>query len=227
MKTIESPSRRRFALQLVLAGAASCVMARRLVAMSKLPEGRSIFRLRGKVRVNGRVATEDSVILAGDTIETGTDGEIVFAVGRDAFLLRANGRVELSGREKVIGFLRVVTGKLLSVYGSGEKQIRTPVATIGIRGTGTYIEVDPGRTYLCTCYGKVDLVANADPSVRERLHTSYHESPRYVVAGDGAVRIEVAPVINHTDAELSLVESLVGRVPLFQRGSDAGGGGSY
>jgi hypothetical protein len=111
----------------------------------------------------------------------------------------------------------VVTGKLLSVYarGLGERQIKGPTATIGIRGTGAYIEAEPDKTYFCLCYGEAEIVPDGAPDARETVRTTHHESPRTIYA-PGAVRaMERAPVINHTDDELILLESLVGRTPPF------------
>ena len=55
--------------------------------------------------------------------------------------------------------LRLLTGSLLSVFGErGANQalsVNTSTATIGIRGTGIYMEAEPDLTYLCTCYGTV------------------------------------------------------------------------
>ena len=53
--------------------------------------------------------------------------------------------------------------------------------------------------------------------VLEDVKTRHHESPRYIyksVQGDGRL-IAGAPVINHTDEELILLESLVHRKPPF------------
>jgi hypothetical protein len=48
---------------------------------------------------------------------------------------------------------------------------------------------------------------------RESYSTQHHESPRYIY-GDGRKRAIVpASVSNHSDAELILLESLVGRTP--------------
>lgn len=221
------PWPRREWLTAIAAGIVSPAMLIETVeAMSKLPPGRSIYKLSGTVLVNGKPATEETPINAGDTIETKDGAELVFAVGASAFMVRENSRVELSGAEKVINALRLVTGKLLSVYGKGNRRrVSTPTATIGIRGTGIYLEAEPERTYLCTCYGEVELQAADAPDVSEVIATKHHESPRYLVAVPGGTpRIEPAPIINHTDAELVLIESLVGRTPPFAAdGADGGG----
>ena len=93
---------------------------------------------------------------------------------------------------------------------------RTPTATVGIRGTGLYVQIeDPQRTYVCTCYGTVELEALADPDrYRETVTTRHHDEPRWISAGGDAVMVK-APVINHTDDELRMLEQLVGRTPPF------------
>jgi hypothetical protein len=52
-------------------------------------------------------------------------------------------------------------------------------------------------------------------TVRETVVTEHHDQPRYVYPAGVAQRIVRAPVINHSDAELILLESLVGREPPF------------
>lgn len=190
---------------------------RHALAMGRRPVAPGLYRVEGEVRVNGRPAEAGQLVRPGDIIETGPSSQAVFVVGRDAYLLRAGSRLETVGREMLIDTLRVVTGKLLSVLGPGTRRIETPTATIGIRGTGIYVEAEPERTYVCTCYGIADIQANDKPEVRETVETKHHERPRYVYGKSmPSIRmIEGAPVINHTDAELVMLEALVGRRPPF------------
>ena len=111
----------------------------------------------------------------------------------------------------------LVTGKLLSVFGRGPRRIATSTATIGIRGTGIYIEAEAERTYVCTCYGVVDLQASNMPAAKETVRTIHHDAPRYIYAhGEMPIQmIQTAPVMNHSDAELIMLEALVGREPPF------------
>lgn len=192
------------------------------LAMGERPAAPGLYRVEGDVRVNGRAAAAGQLVRAGDIIETGARSQAVFVVGRDAYLLRAGSRLETVGREMLIDALRIVTGKLLSVLGPGARRIETPSATIGIRGTGIYVEAEPERTYVCTCYGIADIQANDKPEVRETVETKHHDQPRYVYGKSApSIRmIERAPVINHTDAELTMLEALVGRRPPFL---DSGG----
>ena len=41
-------------------------------------------------------------------------------------------------------------------------RLTTQTATIGIRGTGVYVEAEPSQTYFCTCYGIADVAATND-----------------------------------------------------------------
>ena len=210
-------SRRRLA-----GGALAAVVAAQMAwlrdALAAGSVEKGVYRVRGDVRINGVPAKEGMDVRAGDVITTGPASEVLFVTGKDAFLIRANARVETEGAAKalVLTGLRIVTGAVLSVFASGERRsLQTPTATIGIRGTGIYIEAEPERTYACVCYGVADLVSVMDPAERETVRTQHHEQPRYIM-GKGAPRMLMgAPVINHTDDELILLEGLVGRRPPF------------
>ena len=191
---------------------------RHALAMGDRPAAPGLYRVEGDVRVNGKPAQAGLLVRPGDVIETGVRSEAVFIVGRDAYLLRAGSRLETAGKEMLINSLRIVTGKLLSVLGPGARRIETPTATVGIRGTGIYVEAEPDRTYVCTCYGVADLEPRGRPDLRETVKTRHHEQPRYIRTGSAMPADDMmgkAPVINHTDAELIMLEALVGRTPPF------------
>ena len=112
--------------------------------------------------------------------------------------------------------LRVFTGVLLSVFGRRKRRLVTAAATIGIRGTGVYIESDPEESYICTCYGTADLMPLATDTVEETVVSEHHDEPRYAVGKAAAgKRFRRAPFKDHTDLELALIEGLVGRSPPF------------
>jgi len=185
----------------------------------RLPPGRSIYKLDGAVTVNGQPATLQTVIGPGSRVATGDDSRVIFVVANDAFILRANSEVELSSSGGLlIEGMRMLSGRLLSVFATREKPhtITTSTATIGIRGTGIYVESDPERSYVCTCYGSTSIVASADPNVSLDVVSEHHDYPVYVLpAAPGSNLIVPGPFINHTDAELSLIEELVGRTTPF------------
>jgi hypothetical protein len=200
----------------------------------KLPEGQSIFSTTGDVRVNGKAADRSTPIKPGDTVQTGPGSQLVFAVGTQAMILRGDSNLTIqppppaqnassdSVVGALIGGLRLLTGKLLSVSRNSPMRVITSTATVGIRGTGFYIEADPVQTYFCTCYGVTDIQASDDPESRETVAASHHDRPLYIVKDGGAGRnIRNAPFVNHTDQELALIEAIVGRTTPFVFSKDA------
>ncbi len=206
-----------------------------------MPPGRSIYRLSGNATVNGRPADEETLIAPGDTVITEAGAELIFVVGKDAFIVRGGSHVELGPRttamyaasgdssvgDSVVSGLRAISGSILSVFGergAGERlSIDTITATIGVRGTGVYLEAEADRSYVCTCYGQTRITPTADPSSARLVTSEYHDAPYYILGErENGRLIEPAPVINHTDAELTLIEALLDRVPPFRDRPDAG-----
>jgi len=189
-------------------------MARLRYALAAEAVRKGVARAKGEVLIGGVPAKPGMEVRPGAVITTGRGAELVFVVGRDAFMTRANSRIELTegATRAVLGGLRVVTGAILSVFEPGKgKRIETRAASIGIRGTGIYVEVEKIRTYACTCYGEAELVPVDGPKEAEVVRTKHHDQPRFIYPKGMPRMIEKAPVINHTDAELILLESLVGR----------------
>ena len=188
---------------------------REALAQGEIKSG--VSRVNGDVRVNGKATQVGAAVKPGDVVETGR-GDTVVVMDRDAFLVRAGTKVEFGGEGSAVakGTMRVLAGKVLSVFVRGNRvQLVTRTATIGIRGTGLYIEVIPDCTYACTCYGSAELNPLADPRQVVTVTTTYHDAPRYIFASaDKSSKgplIEPAPMVNHRDAELIMLESLVGR----------------
>jgi len=182
----------------------------------RLPEGRSVFEMRGEVLVNGQRATDKTVITPADKITTGSNSYLIAAVGANAFILRDRSVLELGGANPVKQAMRLLTGKFLGVFGKlADRQtltINTPAATIGVRGTGLYAESDPDKTYLCTCYGTTEMASVQDPKATAKVTATHHDAPKYILANpENGQRITPAPFINHTDLELMTLEALVGR----------------
>ena len=219
---LEDPRKRARLLQMLIFGTAAAAAATPAQAFfwgskkKKLADDQSIFTLSGDVRVNGAKADKKTRIRAGDTVRTGKRSEVIFAVGGDSFLLRADSELYIGGSNFFIDSLRMLTGRLLSVFASREQgqqlTITSTTATIGIRGTGVYLESQPDEVYLCTCYGQVALSSAQDPNDSELITTSNHDSPRYISSEPvRGTRIRRAPVVRHTNEELRLLENIVGR----------------
>jgi hypothetical protein len=221
--------RRRLLINGLAAGLFAAVLPGRNVAAAsesgaqsgKLAAGQSIYRISGTALVNGNEATLTSFIGPNDTIQTAKDSEIIFVVGTNVMILRGESHVELQGDRSdalslLISGLRIISGKILSVSRNQRMSIKTPTAILGIRGTGVYIEADAELTYLCTCYGTVDVAASGDPASRDSVTSSHHDRPLYITAGaEPGNNIQPAGFKEHTDQELMLIETLVGRTTPF------------
>jgi hypothetical protein len=184
----------------------------------KLPTGQSIYSLKGTVLVNEQPASLSTIVKPNDTVVTKKNSEIVFVVGGNSMIMRENSHLRMQGDDSnfLIQGLRLIAGKLLAVSRSEGTVITTTTATIGIRGTGYYIESDPEKTYFCTCYGITDVESTEDPTSQDRIVSKHHDNPYYILSGEPEGKnLRPAPNINHTDQELKLIETLVGRVPPF------------
>ena len=185
-----------------------------------LPPG--VRKITGTVAINGATAREGQVVLAGDTVSTGDKSEVIYVMGNNAYLMRENTKVSYAA-EGVVGVMRVVTGKILSVFGPGPKRIETSSATVGIRGTGCYIEAEADKMYFCLCYGSADVTPLADPTQMKSLLAVHHDTPMFIGQDTSKALLQQALTINHRDYELALLEATVGRVPPF----DVNGVNSY
>jgi hypothetical protein len=184
---------------------------------SELADDKSIFELQGNVMVDGIKASMDTFIKADSMVVTASNSFIIFKVGKDSHILRENSTLQLEGNNLLESGLHLLSGKILSVFaerGAQQKKhtLRTSTATIGIRGTGVYAESDPDKSYLCTCYGKVNIQANAAPEQNELIAAQHHDAPRFILKDPEQGQLIIpAPMFNHTDEELILLEAIVGR----------------
>lgn len=207
--------RRRLLLAMMGTGLGASAILRQAAAQDLVPGEQGVRRVDGDVKINGQRALLGAPVQPGDVVTTGSNAYAMFVVGRDAYLVRESSRLVLEGQALLVSSLRLFTGKLLSVFGRSDTRRRlvTGTATIGIRGTGGYLEAEPDRTYFCLCYGVADIAPNDRPEARELYSSRHHEAPKYIY-GDGRVAMmESAPMFNHTDAELIMLESFVGRKP--------------
>lgn len=199
-----------------LCGAAA-LGAGSLLPISSRAQAASIHELAGQVLVNGRVATLATAIRAGDTVYTTRGASIWFTAGGDAFFLRQETELRLEPRrvgESAIDALRILTGALGATFGRGaQRNILARTATIGIRGTGVYIETQPEETYACTCFGTTELLTG-DARMMERIPVStVNHLARRVARGSASAL--PAPFERHTNAEIARLESLAGRPDPF------------
>lgn len=221
-------ARRQLLIQTLAAGTLGTALFSRAAAADvqggrprRLPPEQSVYRVTGRVLVDGVAVAADTRIAPDATIETASNSEIVFVVGDNAMLVRGDSRIALEAGtgagQTLLAGVRVVRGKLLSVFPTGQpRQLNMPTASVRITGTGVYVEADTEQAYFCTCYGVSEVVAVGDPLSRTTVATTHHDRPLYIVArASSGERIRPAPFVNHTDQELMLIETLVGRTPPF------------
>ncbi len=180
----------------------------------------NIVELRGDAQVNGQQLRALQTIQSGDSVETGPGSTLVFVIGNSSFLVRQNSRlrVDRGTTLNTVSVLRLLTGAVASVWGKGSsRQIITPTITAGIRGTGVYTEVQPDkefRTYLCNCYGQIDIAAGPNKALSESIyHQSFWAEPRPSSPGRF---LRPAKSLDHTDEELENLAKLVGQPTQWQ-----------
>lgn len=230
-----SPQRRHLLGALAAAGLLTAAerlgLIRAALASGANPVPPGLHRIKGAVTVNGQPAREGLLLKPGDTVVTGAGAEALYVIGQDAFLQRESTTVRFGA--DLANFMRVVSGKILSVFGKGQRNISVATATIGIRGTACYIEqpekvgaggtATASPTYFCLCYGEASVIPTAAPHLSETVITTHHDHPLYLHDDKNMPSMMVtAPVINHTDAELVMLENLVGRWPPFYGKVDTG-----
>jgi len=181
------------------------------LAFPAATRGAQLGEVVGELYVNGFRAPPGTVIRPGDRVLTGPDTSQTFAIGQDAFMMKPLTSLQIEGNLFVAG-LRVLTGGLLGVFGrGGNRTVRTATVTAGIRGTGIYVEASSIMSYFCTCYGEVDLECVTYGS-KQRVKTDNHRANFIYGKVDSGRSIVPAPVVNHSNAELMMLEKMVGRV---------------
>jgi hypothetical protein len=192
------------------------------LAKGDVPTINGVNTLTGSITINGQAAKVGTLVKLGDKVVTGNDrGTIaVIVIGKDAYLLRESTSVIFEENRSSPGALErilIESGKILSVFAKRPPdrsvRLRAQSATIGIRGTGCYIEAYPTRTYFCLCYGEATVDA---PNMATRnVKAQHHDEPMWLDESNGNMKIETTKFGSHTDDELILLEKLVGRVPPF------------
>ena len=168
--------------------------------------------------VGGRLSLKRDA--GGKLLRAKTDGSSgVLRTSDQLFYLDADSDAEFTtASDGKVTEILIKAGGVLSLFGpQGTQQtnIITPNAAGAIRGTTTYFawQAAEQRTYVCCCYGGVDLENGEGGG--EKLRTSYHQA---VILPQGG-GVEAAPYpapLNHYDDDISKLESLVDRQPRWQ-----------
>jgi hypothetical protein len=203
---------RRLATAGLLGACGAAGLVRAALAADRLQSG--MHSIKGTVTVDGQPAMPGQEIRPGQKVVTGPGSEAIYVIGKDAFLQHENSELAIGSAPGVV-VLRYITGKVLSVFGKGRKRLETPTATIGIRGTGCFIDASEDNTYFCLCYGEAVVTPRENTGARRRIRTTHHESPLKVTSGKNGPAFHRMNVADHTDDELVMLEALVGRLPPF------------
>lgn len=190
-------SRRQF---LSLSGAATA-----LLLCPQLSYADVVHKMRGKIMINGKIIDTHAQVKSGDLIETADKSELIFKLHKDAYKIKANSKVKIhSAKADGAGLLEVLGGAMLAVFGKSNKRIQTPVATIGIRGTGVFIAVNEQRSHFCTCFGETDIEAgNNKMQIKATHHQAKHiGQDRHIVDAD---------MFGHHDHELQELATIAGQ----------------
>lgn len=174
----------------------------------------SNIRLAGG-RLSLKRGTDGKIIRPGDKVVAGAGGAVLRSreqlfyldEGTDAaFDTDANGRITT---------ISVVKGGILSLFGpkSGKgTKILSANASASIRGTTTYFawQEDQQRTYVCCCYGTVDLENGDGGGIL--LDTTYHNAV-ILPPGGGAQPAPYDAPLDHYDDDIAALEARAGREP--------------
>lgn len=147
-------------------------------------------------------------------VQTGS-AEAALRLGKCAFLFSPYSKVKFNVRQGfAVKAANLISGAMHSVFDPKEKAERTVStshATIGIRGTAHYVELeaDYDRTYSCCCYGHIRIRTDKDT---ETQRTNYHDAR--IVNASGEVQGSPYTVpLNHYDDSLVFLENSVDRKP--------------
>jgi len=188
-----------------------------LRASAQAPLG-VVRELSGEVTLNDNRVTREHGLQAGQTVRTGANGSISFTIGSDAFFMRPNSALRLEAsrmREPVVDLLRLLTGAIGATFARGmRRSIITPTATIGIRGTGVYLEVARDVTYACTCFGATEILTAPSGRMMESVAVAAeNHQARMMMTG---ARIVPAGFERHSNEEIARLEELAGRPNPFR-----------
>lgn len=170
----------------------------------------------GPARINGKLQPVGK--LKKFTMKTG-DKKAVLKSRNDIFYLDPETEAEFERDDDgVVTNIAIAAGGLLGLFDPNRSQrasLKTPNATGSIRGTATYFTYQSVEksSYVCCCYGGVDLVNDAGGS--KEMRTSYHTAV-ILPAGGGVEPAPYAVPLEHYDDDLETLEAKVGRTPRWQ-----------
>ena len=194
-----------------LAGASAFLIAG--PAMPVLAEASRIRLEGGSLQL--KRGTDGKVIRPGERLLVGAGGAV--ARSRDQLFYMDEGtdaefETDADGR---ITAISVVKGGILSLFGpkTGKgTRIISANASASIRGTTTYFawQEEHKRTYVCCCYGHLDLENNDGGGIT--LQTTYHNAV-ILPPGGGTQPAPYDAPLDHYDDDIAALEAHAGREP--------------
>ncbi|CAI8215412.1 MAG: Uncharacterised protein [Alphaproteobacteria bacterium] len=168
-------------------------------------------------------ASDNEILLGQLDLEVGHNEVLVqtgasqsaLRLGKCAFLFAPFSSVKFNvGEGLAVKAANLMMGAMHSVFdpnGPADRTVITTHATIGIRGTAHYVELEANddRTYSCCCYGHIHIQTELDTETQK---TNYHDA-RII---DASGKIQASPYnvpLNHYDNSIVFLENSVGRKP--------------
>ena len=176
--------------------------------------------LGGRIRIDGQTAPVAASAIKAQkfTLTTANQGGVIKAKDQ-IFSLDPETEAEFfRDDDGLVGNIVLKAGGVLSLFGPSSGQgveITTFNAVGAIRGTTTYFAWQSAerRTYVCCCYGGVDVSNNRGGG--QALNTRYHTA--IILPEDGGVA--GAPYdkpLHHYDDDIIALEAKAGRQPRWQ-----------
>ncbi len=155
--------------------------------------------------------------------------EVKFRIGKDAFLMRKNSKIEISSDNLATKSLSLLSGGVMGVFGGGEKTIITKTFAAGIRGTGIYLEeLKSGAVYSCLCYGMAEYKHPQTQKTAMTLKSIHHDRPVAISrVSDEKIEYWLDKTQNHDDDELRELEKMCGREVPFEAWLILNGNAAY
>lgn len=174
----------------------------------------------GSVAVNGQVRQKFDA--SKFKLDVGKEGGVIKARAQLFYLDPETEAEFYRGEDGLVSSIIITTGGVLSLVGKNTPRgvdISTINAVGAIRGTTSYVAWQQAeqRTYVCCCYGEVDL-SNNDGGAKT-LNTSYHTAV-VLPAGGGVVSAPYDRPLNHYDDDIKALEEKAGRTPRWQLPND-------
>jgi hypothetical protein len=206
---------RSFALMICVLSVFILGSCSRKVQPSVFSDGR-IEYCEGDVSLNGGAGEADQKIEDRSTIETKTASLCDLSFNKKNIVHISENtifNVDMNDAPETIevsqGSLLLVLKKLLAIKDSADLTVRTPTAALGVRGTSFFVNVEnKNSTYLCICNGTLHIEDKNGENNLE-LTAPHHRAIRYIEK-NGAISIEDAPMLYHSDSDVEETAAKIG-----------------